>query len=403
MSRNSFDVEEVLIRYLNNNCTPAEAEELFTFLEKDESNRLLLTRLKEDFGNVDVYNIERDNYSSRIRASLQEKVGKPPVKRMHARRWLMMAASAIIFIITTGGYLFFKEVSGDKASVTPHDNGNRFRNDISPAKNKPMLILADGQSILLDSVDNGTLTKQGSTKVLKLDNDQLSYYSPEPADQKGKAEVLYNTIIIPPGGQYQLVLPDGTKTWLNASSSMRFPVVFTGQQRIIELTGEAYFEVQKDASRPFLIKLHKGGEVEVTGTRLNIMAYDNEPEMTTTLIEGVLQVKSGGATGRLRPGQQAQVQQSDIKIIKNVDIDEVIAWKNGLFDFNNADITYVMRQLSRWYDVEVQYKNGIPDGHYTGSVHRKSSITAVLKMLELAGDVHFEVDGKNVTVFQNRN
>ena len=197
-----------------------------------------------------------------------------------------------------------------------------------------------------------------------------------------------------------MVLADGSKVWLNAASSLRFPASFIGKERKVELTGEGYFEVAKDADMPFKVVMNNGMEVEVLGTHFNVMGYDDEGMVKTTLVEGKVKVIKGSNHIMLLPNQQGSLlrENDNLKIDWNADVNKAISWKNGLFDFDNDAITDIMRQLARWYDVEIQYSGNIVAQFYTGSIRRQVNISQVLFMLEQAGGVQFKIEGKKIIV-----
>jgi ferric-dicitrate binding protein FerR (iron transport regulator) len=265
--------------------------------------------------------------------------------------------------------------------------------------------LADGTTIVLDSAGNTTLATQGNTHIIKLNNGQLAYRD---ADQRTPATALqYNTISTPKGGQYEIILPDGSHVWLNAASSLRFPAAFTGNERIVALTGEAYFEVAKNPAQPFKVTFTGSagdGQVEVLGTHFNINAYDDEANSKTTLLEGKVKIsrpQSGMQDPNpeiLNPGQQAAIADGvgNIKVLA-VDADAAIAWKNGVFSFDNVDIKTVMRQIARWYDVEVVYEGALAAEKFEGEIPRSSTLADVFKILELSA-VHFKIEGRKVIV-----
>jgi ferric-dicitrate binding protein FerR (iron transport regulator) len=217
-----------------------------------------------------------------------------------------------------------------------------------------------------------------------------------------KDAAFYNTITTPRGGQYQVTLSDGTKVWLNAASSIRFPVLFTGNERKVEITGEAYFEVAKNVSKPFKVKTISS-EVEVLGTHFNVNAYDDEAVAKTTLLEGLVKVsvpQTGGklAARFLQPGQQSGITKDGrISVLNNADTEEAVAWKNGRFQFRSADLKSILRQISRWYDVDVVYKGNV-DLHFTGQLTRDDYVSKVFDKLALTGEVHFKIEGKKIIV-----
>jgi ferric-dicitrate binding protein FerR (iron transport regulator) len=267
---------------------------------------------------------------------------------------------------------------------------------IVPGGNKAKLVLGDGTEILLDTANSGTLTQNGSVKVIKLHDGQLACSGAAPE----KSVVSFNTLTTPRGGQYAITLTDGTKVWLNSVSSLRFPTSFTGADRTVELTGEGYFEVAHDPSKPFLVKVNDI-EARVLGTQFNIMAYPDEESVRTTLLEGSVRINQHSQSVLLKPGQQARITNSkSISVINDADTDQAVAWKNGVFDFDGSDIETTMRQISRWYDINVVYESKITE-HFNGAIVRNSSIEKVLQLLEYTGVVHFKIQGRKVFVLSS--
>ncbi len=305
-----------------------------------------------------------------------------------------MAAAAAILLVVLGTLYFTGRQAGsrDKVAVAGK-KGSRIALDIPPGTDGSVITLADGRRIVLDSVQNGELSVQGSTSILKQGG-RLAYLQHGHAGQ----EILYNTMTIPRGRQYQLILPDGSHVWLNAASSIRYPAAFTGKERKVEMTGEAYFEVAKNAAKPFRVKIGEA-EVEVLGTHFNIMAYEEEGTVKTTLLEGAVKVTRAHASGMLRPGQEAQLNKNGegITVIDDAPLSEAVAWKNGMFFFNQASLQTVMRQIARWYDVEIVYEGDIPPMEFGGKISRKSNVSEVLKILQLS-KVHFRIEGKKIIV-----
>lgn len=299
------------------------------------------------------------------------------------------AAAAVVLLMVLGIWFYSRENSGVPNQVS----ATAKTQDIPPGGDKAILTLADGSRVVLDSAVNGALTRQGSVTVIKL-NGQLAYR----AEGSMATEVLYNTISTPKGGQYQLVLADGSKVWLNAASSLRFPTAFTGKERRVELTGEGYFEVAHDETKPFHVSVHNM-DVEVLGTHFNINAYNDEPSIKTTLLQGRVKVKKDEKLVYLNPGQQATVKLAGntIKIDYDVDTEEVVAWKNGRFQFNSANIETIMRQAARWYDADVQYQGEISET-FSGGLPRSENISQLLKILEATGKVDFSINGKRIIV-----
>jgi len=390
-------LKDLIEKYIANTCTRKELEQLLVMIENETSTEAITQTLKDRWERSGQKNALRESeLDEKFALLMQDARHEAPVISMlsakkERRKNIRYAAAAIIIcMLSVSLYFLFKPQPARQISKT--ENIKSPANDVAPGGNKAILTLANGTSIILDSAANGTLTTQGNSKILKL-NGMLSYNT-----LKNKSsEVLYNTISTPRGGQYELMLSDGSKVWLNAASSLRFPASFVGKERKVELLGEAYFEVAKNAAMPFKVKVH-GMEVEVLGTHFNINSYDNESMIRTTLLEGSVKINKNNSSSLLKPGQQAQMNKAgEIKIINNVDVEEAIAWKEGKFQFDKADIHDIMRQLARWYDVDVEYK-GTVSSHFGGTISRDVNLSQVLNMLHLTGEVNFQIQDKKVVV-----
>ncbi len=385
-------IRYLLQQYSANKATVQEVEEMFALLQqmKDEEalkNLVLLAKNDTEQNTA----ITEEEWGKIWHAIAEATFRTPEVKWLN-RGWLRAAAAVILLACFTAVLYTVKQKRVATAPVAVQKQP--LLHDAPPGGNKAVLILADGSSIVLDSAHNGSLAQQGNTKILKLDAGQLSYKTGATVT----GQVLYNTIATPRGGQYQVTLADGTEVWLNAASSLRFPTAFTGNERVVELTGEAYFEVAKNAALPFRVKVNNM-DVQVLGTHFNIMAYSNEQSVKTTLLEGRVKVTGNGTTQGLIPGQQAVRDNSTGSLkVKEVNTDLAVAWKNGLFRFRETNIKEVMRQVERWYDVDVEYKTPGTEQDYTGIVPRSQNVSALLQLLELTGTVHFKVEGKKITV-----
>lgn len=279
------------------------------------------------------------------------------------------------------------------------NNNGLALNDIAPGGNKAILTLADGSKLVLDDSKNGKLAMQGKTVVQKTGSGMLSYLSA--ALSSTSSEITYNTITTPRGGQYHVTLPDGTQVWLNAASSLKFPTAFNGKERDVELSGEAYFEVVKNKAMPFHVA-SAGQNIEVLGTHFDINGYKDEASINTTLLEGSVKVTKGALSATLKPGQQSSISNNEtnaaIKVNEVEDLEEITAWKDGKFHFGNTDIKTVMRQLSRWYDVEIEYEGKIAaDDVFTGTFSRDMTLAKALKLLEFSG-VNFKIEGRKIIV-----
>jgi transmembrane sensor len=305
------------------------------------------------------------------------------------RRWRRLAVAAVLVLVGCGAYLLYSRAPAVTVASVTHD--------LPPGGNKAVLTLANGSQILLDSAANGTLAQQGSVNVMKTDSGRLAYT----ASNEKPNTVLYNTLKTPRGGQYQLVLPDGSKVWLNAASSIRYPVLFSGPDREVEVSGEAYFEVAKSATNPFRVKIGDKAVIEVLGTEFNVNAYEDEPAVRTTLLQGSVKVLSAGggnAPVLLAPGQQAALFAGNpIKLLSGVDVNQVVAWKNGLFSFDKADLPTVLRQLARWYDFDVVYEGDVKPRHFGGKIERDLNLSEVLGVLQQT-KVHFIIENRKLKV-----
>lgn len=312
------------------------------------------------------------------------------------RRLLFRASVAAAVILLIAGVWWFERTPAHEEGATVHNS--RPSNDVPPGGNRAILTLANGSTIALDSAANGSLAQQGNTTVLKTANGQLAYQIAASDKPQATRAATYNTLATPRGGQYRLVLPDGSKVWLNAASSIRYPTTFEGKERRVTITGEAYFEIKENAALPFVVATDNKGEIQVLGTQFNVNAYDDEPVVKTTLLEGAVQVKKEGTTLLLKPGEQAQLTKTgDLTRMKDVDMEETIAWKNGKFSCKNMALEDILRQVARWYDVEIVYEDRITD-RYTASVARDVPVSSLLRYLELSEGVHFRIEGRKITV-----
>ncbi|RQO70330.1 anti-sigma factor [Pedobacter sp. KBW06] len=310
-----------------------------------------------------------------------------------SRKTYLAIAASLLLMVAAG--LFFYPPQQQKPETR---NASIGLNDVAPGGNKAILTLADGKVIDLDSAKTGTIISQSGLRITKTKDGQLIYNSAPVSEED---PTRYNTISTPRGGQYQINLPDGSAVWLNAASTLKFPVLFTGKERQVELNGEAYFEIAKNKDKPFMV-LCKQQSVEVLGTHFNINSYDDEEGTRTTLLEGSVKVTSTSNQRQviLKPGQQAQLDGNTF-LLKEVDAEESMAWKNGFFVFNAESIPAAMRKIARWYDMEVVYEGNIGDQDLAGSVSRFQNVSEVLKTLKLTGIVHFKVEGRRITVIAN--
>jgi len=384
---------------LEGRISPEEAGILIEWLSRDqqdpEAKASILIQLQRVVDDHRINEAIQTKLEARLPAILghEENAESSPIRTRTTPlpRIRYVSVAAALFLISAGIYLF---LSRHQSFPTPAIARTApAKTDIPPGRQGAILTLADGHSVVLDSLRNGVVAVQGGTKVT-LDNGRLAYATANPAT----AEIPYNTMTTPKGRQFQLTLPDGTRVWLNAASSLRYPTAFSGGDRKVMMTGEAYFEVASDAKHPFRVEINQSTAVEVLGTNFDINAYSDETSIKTTLIEGAVRISSGSEKVLLKPGQQASSRSSSpIKIVSNVPIDKVMAWKNGVFDFQDAKLEEVMRQLQRWYDIEVVYENGIPNIEFIGKMGRDLSLSEVLGGLQLS-KVHFRMEGRKLVV-----
>ncbi|WP_245224446.1 FecR family protein [Pedobacter ginsenosidimutans] len=325
-----------------------------------------------------------------IRAGIAsaERVDILKTGRAKIRLWKYAAAASILFCLGISLYIVANK---------NRQNDQIIATDFKPGGDKATLTLSNGSTIVLNDAKNGTIANQSGISVSKTKAGEIVYSAPS-SKKVDDGKILYNTIITPRGGQYQVVLADGSKVWLNAYSSIKFPAAFRGRFREVETTGEVYFEVAKNKAKPFKVK-SRNQVVEVLGTHFNINSYADEPEIRTTLIEGAVKVHrtNNNISTVLIPGQEALNNPAGSILVRPADIEQAIAWKSGLFQINDADIETIMRQVSRWYDVEIEYQGKIPKRKFSGKIKRDVKASEFLEMLSFF-DVHFSMQGRKIIV-----
>lgn len=398
-----MDSQQEMIRFLlekvkSSTATAEECDQLLQLVNGDQHNEVLgfINRYYEDqllvFGQEgnpewksmleNIVSVDKESGDVQTAPTLQ--------RRVHfIRKWGW--AAAVIVLLGAGGYLWISNNKPERTIATVNTP------EITPGHEGAILTLADGRKIVLDSLGSGVVANQNGANVL-LNNGRLDY---NPTGETSAA-VTYNMMSTPKGRQFNIQLPDGTIAWLNAASSIRYPTAFSGNERRVEVTGEVYFEVAKNARMPFRVNVNNKAEVEVLGTHFNVNAYDNEAVLNTTLIEG--SVKVNGTT--IKPGQQALVANSDavnngkatgVRVVDNVNTGRVMAWKNGLFNFEGATIGEIMRQIERWYDIEVVYEKGEPTVEFEGKMTKDVSLNGLIILLEKSG-LHLRLEGRKLIV-----
>ncbi|HEX7905505.1 MAG TPA: FecR domain-containing protein [Chitinophagaceae bacterium] len=394
---NSIDTERFKVLmdgYLQQTLAAKDLSDFFDMLKNPRCQSMMEEAFTDDLANnrfAGLSNQEQVDSAFRI---LMDKIvagEQVPVRRniIFMKRWTRVAAAVIVAaVIGVSSYFIFQKHERNLAVVVPAVKQDQ---DIAPGGNKAILLLSDGSSINLDSAHNGSLAIQAGTEVIKNSNGQVVYRN------GSSKEVVYNSIVTPKGGQYQVTLPDGSNAWLNSLSSIKFPTSFAGRERNVEITGEVYFEIAHNRAKPFVATINNM-KVEVLGTHFNVNAYPDETTIQTTLLQGSVKVSEGDKINMLKPGQQARLDKSDhLEVVSDVDLDQVIAWKNGFFNFNKADIGTIMRQIVRWYDIEVDYSAINTKELFWGGIDKNLPLSSVLRILE-KNQVHFRMEGKKLVL-----
>jgi transmembrane sensor len=383
--------KELFIKFAHNKASASETAELRRQLQGLPADELsdLMDEFAEILGEVNDFGEADETQFNEMMERIREwnQVDAKPVRKiLPVKRWI---AAASVFLILGAGLLWI---------INKQKNDNNISyvaSAIKPGKDGAVLTLADGRQLVLDSSENGLLAVEKGS-VLVLENGQLKYE--ETTEKEHSVELVYNTMTTPRGRQFQIELPDGTKVWLNAASSIRFPTRFNGKERRVEITGEAFFEVAKDSTKAFIALVNNNVEVRVLGTHFNINGYSDEPLTKTTLVEGKVAVNAlNQEPAILKPGQQAMIDASSNMFVTEVNVDEVVSWKNGRFIFQNSDIQTLMRQVARWYDIEVVFEGNISE-LFVAEVSRHEPLSELLKLLELTKMVHFQLEGNKVIV-----
>jgi len=375
------EIHHLIAKYLEGSLTNQERDRFFYLLDSPDAQEIISTELKEvfQFQLQDDYNFPETDL--RIKQAVNDQINinrptdTPVVHRIHFLKtaWLRYAA-AVLIILSAAVYIYISQQQG-KAPLIITEHAYQ------PGQDKAILTLSDGRQITLDKNTSENIT---DANVVIQQQDGILNYSA--ATTANRSDITYNTMSTPRGGQYQLILPDGSKVWLNAASGIKYPTVFQGKNRTVELSGEAYFDIKKSTA-PFIVKINRA-EIIVLGTSFNVNAYEDEPAFSATLINGSIKVSSLNTSKIIAPGQQAEMSytNADVLTIKNdIDINQVIAWQKGIFEFNGVSIDIIARQLSRWYDIDVSTDNNGKKIQLSGGITRKTPLKTVLKILEANG------------------
>lgn len=380
-----MDIKELFHQYMTGSATPAVIKELQEHISQQPDDHELLEMLEEEWESIrepDAPFVQFD-----VDASWKNIVTREPqVKQKTPLIWWISTAAAAACLISVIVYVAW----------TPKHQlryaNSRTSTIIQPGKTGAILTLSDGSQLSLDSLQSGIVARQGNVNAV-WKNGALNY---ESINSKTN-QPSFNTVTTPRGRQFKVILPDQTQVWLNAGSSIRYPTTFTGSERNVEITGEVYFEVTQSARQPFKVNVGGRATVEVLGTAFNINAYDDEPTVKTSLVSGAVRVSNAGEAVVLQPGQQAALAQQ-LTINKNANIEKILAWKNGVFSFEDADLREVLRQISRWYDVEIVYStNQMPSFTFYGTLSRDLNLNQLINILKDA-DVHFRIEDKKLII-----
>jgi transmembrane sensor len=392
---NQDKLNSLLQQYFNNTISDTDCAELLQYLnaaEQGDYDELIDRYLVDLNGLPDFNDLRAQKILTQIKADARF-INTPVEKRqvpIYQRQWFRVAALLLV-CCSVGVYLL-------KNNFNKSANQNQLAHvqaskPILPGGNKATLKLANGTVIALDDAKNGLIAQAGKVSVNKTGRGQITYQSQEPANT-----TAYNTFSTPKGGDYQITLPDGTTVRLNSASTLIFPVAFSGKTREVKLTGEAYFEVAHNKDKPFYVTINDT-KVRVLGTHFNIKAYADDDHISTTLLEGSVKVTKHGRESLIVPGQQAVVADNSDEIsVMEANMAEVNAWRNGYFKFNDEQITNIMKEVSRWYDVEVEYRGNFAGQHFGGTFYRSKSITELLNYLGKLGNVRFKIEGRRIIV-----
>jgi len=388
-----FSMAKLIGKSLAGIETSEEREELRAWVNQDPKNQQVIEDLEDEIMEKNAMesfaSIDQENAWEKVRANIHEKnvAGLAVVKNP---LWRYAASFAFLCLMAGLMYRLVIVHQGEGLPTTETSEIEEREHDFEQAT----LLLADGTLLALDEIEDGTISESNGNKVTKQ-NGQLTYE----AAQGDYSEAAFHTITTPRGSQYQVILHDGSKVWLNSASSLQFPSRFSDEERAVILKGEGYFEIAKspvsDGYRPFKV-LVGDIQVEVLGTKFNLMAYDEEVSINTTLLEGEVRVHAGNEHKKIRPGQQAMVK-GQIQVIE-VDAEAAVAWKNGFIQFDNSDLPSIIRQLERWYKVEFYGEDQIAGKHFSAFISRDTPLSKILEMLELSGNINFKVDGDKIKI-----
>lgn len=394
----AFEGKEDFLRMVRKYLNGSASEKERAFLEKFYQNH------DREHDVLDQYtDRDREALGREMEENILHSISANRGKKLSIFSWPRLAAAAAVVVMALGILFYLR----NRPETAPRPIAQK-PTDFAPGGERAVLTLADGSTVVLDSAARGRIASQGNATIMKNGDGELSYQISE----KEKAAAGMNTISTPAGGQYSIKLPDGSQVWLNARSSITFPTAFYGDERRVKVQGEVYFEIKKEKDRLFVVDVDGKQQVVVTGTHFNVNAYSDEPEIRTTLLEGAVRVTTahaGGENLQLVPGEQASFRANDKPgghpgghFRKTaMDVNEAVAWKNGLFQFRETSLVAIMRDIERWYNVEVTYPEGIPQKRFSGKLRRNSKASEILEILKFAG-VNFRIEGSESAEYSGR-
>ncbi|NML38772.1 DUF4974 domain-containing protein [Chitinophaga sp. G-6-1-13] len=385
--------KQLLDKYLAGNINAAEREQLGALLASDEHWNNLKALIDEDWEQLPAETDVVDPLGQSMYERIQEQAfaGKHILQPVYVskRKWWVAASVAALITVSATLY-YFNTKSGHRQSETARVQ----QNDVGPGGDKAILTLANGEKIMLDSGRQGVIVSQSGLTIQKNGAGQIEYH----VSARQNTPVEFNTITTPPGGQFLIVLPDGSRVWLNSCSSLHFPTDFRELQRDVDLQGEAYFEVAENAHHPFHVTVNNKINIKVLGTRFNVMAYPDEENIRTTLLQGAVQLWNDNKPLLLKPGEEGRYNRNQSTLVAiAANEEEALAWKNGYFSFEHADLKSIIRQLARWYDLEIVYEGPVPEKRFAGMIPRNGALSGTLNVLRGMG-VDSRLNGKKLVI-----